>query len=138
MRRRIRWTWVLPTLAVLLSGCAKKPFNAERLKQEMPTYISYAAEAEFYVDYLSHGKSTATFASQHAEYLRQKILHSLRQLQKPDAAVRDDCQNVRDHLHAVAADLEEIASSPETVQLRRLRAQCSAHRAALEAIDSRL
>src|SRR4051812_44846818 len=61
-------------LALGLSGCSDQRFDAERLKQQMPTYISYAAEGELYVNYLARGESTRAFRAQHAEYLRKNVL----------------------------------------------------------------
>src|SRR2546430_6700113 len=120
--RRVLTAWILATTVVSLSGCVKKPFDAKRLKQEIPTYISYAAEGVFYVDYLSHDESTTTFATQHAEYLRKNVLKSLKQLERsaPNAAIKDDYRDVHAELTALARDLEEIASGPrDAVHLTR-------------------
>lgn len=125
-------------LALGLSGCSDQRFDAERLKQQMPTYISYAAEGELYVNYLARGESTRAFRAQHAEYLRKNVLDSLKELdqKQPHATSQSEFQTVHDSLRAIADALEQVSSGElDTV---RLRSRFATARRALESVDAKL
>jgi uncharacterized membrane protein len=120
-----------------LSGCSDQKSDTDRLKQEMPTFISYAAEGELYVNYLARGESTRAFRSQHAEYLRKNVLDSLKEFdqKQPDPTNQRDFQAVHDSLQAIADALDQVASGE--LDTLRLRSRLATARKTLESVDAK-
>jgi hypothetical protein len=56
-----------------LAGCSQKTLDSKDLSSSLRATASLAAEADVFIEYLSSGHSTATFAREHAGYLVQEL-----------------------------------------------------------------
>jgi hypothetical protein len=104
----LRLLGITPILLVL--GCGRKEMTREDLKSDLKQSISLASEAETFVTYIGHGRSTSGFASGHLDYLSDEVKRNAQELSKANAS--PDLINVlnvdRVQLNLLAAQIGNV------------------------------
>jgi hypothetical protein len=96
-------------LILSLASCSsQKTISPQDLRSKLTMATSLAAESEAFLDVVAQGRSTATFAIGHAQYLSAAARRLVHELDKPAADanlehVRQDC---RDELSQLARALK--------------------------------
>jgi hypothetical protein len=104
----LRLLAIVPVILVL--GCGRKEMTREDLKSDLKQSISLASEAETFVTYIGHGRSTSGFASGHLDYLSDEVKRNAQELSNVNAS--PDLMNLlnidRVQLKLLAAQLENV------------------------------
>jgi hypothetical protein len=98
-------------LLVALTGCSgHKVLTPDDLKSQLTTAISFAAEEEMFIDYISAGRANRNFAEQHAAYLDEEIARSADELAKalPQPATESALQQCRIQLNQLRNELWNV------------------------------
>jgi hypothetical protein len=100
-------------LGFILSLCAcsrQKTLTTEKLRSELFSAKSLAAETEMFLDYVRENRATKYYAQSHIEYLTAEAERSGKELQEssPGQDEEDAVQKLRTQFDALTAELLNI------------------------------
>jgi hypothetical protein len=96
---------------LVLCGCSRhKNPTTDKLRSELISAKSLAAETEMFLDYVRQKRSTKHYAQGHIEYLTEEIERSRGELQEssPAQGEQDVVQNFKAQFDALKGELQSI------------------------------
>ncbi len=116
LKKCMRLLHVLAAVMLLatIGGCShQKTLSHDDLRSQMVEAVSYASEAELFVDFVRQRRATEHYAEEHPRFLREEIGDSLKQLSgaRSDAHEEPTLRLIEAELTALSNELAAIGRS---------------------------
>jgi len=113
VRTSLRLSLVL-TGSLLFAACSRqKTVTREDLRSDLVSSVSFAAEAETFIDHVRDGKSTSAFAQGHVEYIAKEVGRMAQELQEsvPEPRTAGASQTARTQIDRLRTELNLLAAN---------------------------
>ena len=113
--------------AIGLSGCShEKPISRDELRSHFTSAISFAAEAEMFIDYVRSKKPTHNFAAGHITYLQEEVSRDVEELtqKKPESGIDNDlekCRKLMEDLRGEISGIRQVLDGIELLDVAKQR-----------------
>lgn len=104
--KSLAWLAIVPLACMM--ACGRHEASANEVRSALARSVSLASESEIFIDYLSQGRSTDTFAHGHLHYLRDEIEKTFQETSKlhPDQALMNAVNVDRAQLRLLALEID--------------------------------
>jgi hypothetical protein len=131
---------VLLTTLLLLASCShQKTITREELRSQLTSAVSFAAEAEMFIDYVGQNRSTHNYAQGHIKYLADEVNRSLKELHDavPGEGSEEKLRECRAQLDLLGRELTTVRLALHNAEaLRGAKERIATIRKALERAKS--
>jgi hypothetical protein len=116
MQKALAFSFAMLTLfaTAFLVGCSRdKSIDRDQTRSEIRSAISFAAESEWFIDFVLRGHAPRHYAEEHTAYLEEAIGKSAKELKQtvPEAGANDSVRECQIGLNSLARELSGIRTA---------------------------